>query len=163
MNQEHIIDAQATWGREYIKQMQILKHRTEQGGSSVVLWPHRGRIYIDPWLTRRLDFDWSRCHSCSQLWNHVKIRYDRVAECFYTTHTEQPQQSYDVQFRYLADMLCVDGDANAAEENRIKTGWNKFRQLVPLLTNKDISVKVRGRLYSSCVEVVCCMEVRPGP
>jgi len=26
---------------------------------------------------------------------------------------------------------------------------NKFRQLVPLLTNKDISLIVRGRLYSS--------------
>jgi len=30
-------------------------------------------------------------------------------------------------------------------------GWNKFRQLVPLLTNKYISLIVRGRLYSSCV------------
>jgi len=28
---------------------------------------------------------------------------------------------------------------------------NKFRQLVPLLTNKDISLIMRGRLYSSCV------------
>jgi len=36
-------------------------------------------------------------------------------------------------------------------ETRIRTGWNKFRQLVPLLTNKDISLIVRGRLYSSCV------------
>ena len=27
----------------------------------------------------------------------------------------------------------------------------QFRQLVPLLTNKDISLIVRGRLYSSCV------------
>jgi len=31
-------------------------------------------------------------------------------------------------------------------------GWNKFRQLVPLLTNKDIPLTVRGRLYSSCVQ-----------
>jgi len=52
---------------------------------------------------------------------------------------------------YLGDMLSVDGDADAAVENRIRSGWNKFRQLVPLLTNKDISLKVRGRLYSSCV------------
>jgi len=28
----------------------------------------------------------------------------------------------------------------------------KFRQLIPLLTNKDISLVVRGRLYSSCVQ-----------
>jgi len=29
--------------------------------------------------------------------------------------------------------------------------WNKFRQLVPLLTNRDIWLVRRGRLYSSCV------------
>ena len=55
------------------------------------------------------------------------------------------------KFCYLGDMLSVDGDADAAAENKIRIGWNKFRQLVPLLTDKDISLKVRGRLYSSCV------------
>jgi len=49
-----------------------------------------------------------------------------------------------VKFCYLGDMLSVDGDADAAVENRIRIGWNKFRRLVPLLTNKDISLKVRG-------------------
>ena len=48
-------------------------------------------------------------------------------------------------------MLSVDGDAVAAVEARIRIGWNKFRQLVPLLTNKDVSLIMRGRLYSSCV------------
>jgi len=48
-------------------------------------------------------------------------------------------------------MLNVDGDADAVVETRIRTGYNKFRQLVPLLTNKDISLKVRGRLYNGCV------------
>jgi len=47
--------------------------------------------------------------------------------------------------------FCLGGGAGAALENRIRIGWNKFRQLVPLLTNKDVSLKVRGRLYSSCV------------
>ena len=51
----------------------------------------------------------------------------------------------------LGDMLSVDGDADAAVEARIGIGWNKFRQLVPLLTNKDVSLIMRGRLYSSCV------------
>jgi len=54
-------------------------------------------------------------------------------------------------FCYLGDMLSVDGDADAAVEARIRIGWNKFRHLVLLLTNKDISLTVRGRLYSSCV------------
>jgi len=54
-------------------------------------------------------------------------------------------------------MLRVDGDADAAVENRIRIGSNKFRQLLPLPTNKDISLKVRERerererLYSGCV------------
>ena len=41
------------------------------------------------------------------------------------------------KFCYLGDMLSVEGDADAAVEARIRVGWNKFRQLVPLLTNKD--------------------------
>jgi len=48
-------------------------------------------------------------------------------------------------------MLSVDGDADAAVEARIRIGWNKFRHLVPLLTNKDVSLIMRGRLYNSCV------------
>jgi len=55
------------------------------------------------------------------------------------------------KFCYLGDMLSVDEDADAAVETRIRIGWNKFRQLVLLLTNKDISLTLRGRLYSSCV------------
>jgi len=50
------------------------------------------------------------------------------------------------KFCYLGDMLSVGGDADAAVETRIRIGWNKFRQLVPLLTNKDMSLTVRGRL-----------------
>jgi len=56
------------------------------------------------------------------------------------------------KFCYLGNMLRVDTDADAAVETRIRIGWNKFRQLVPLLTNKDMSLIVRGRLYSSCVQ-----------
>jgi len=48
-------------------------------------------------------------------------------------------------------MLSVDGDVDAAVETKIQVGQNKFRQLVPLLT-KDISLIVRGKLYSSCVQ-----------
>ena len=46
----------------------------------------------------------------------------------------------------------MDGDADAAVEARIRIGWNNFRQLVPLLTNKDVSLIMRGSLYSSCVQ-----------
>jgi len=52
----------------------------------------------------------------------------------------------------LGDMQSVDGDADAAVVARIQTGWNKFRQLVPLLTNKDMPLIMGGKLYSSCVQ-----------
>ena len=42
------------------------------------------------------------------------------------------------KFCYLGDMMTVDGDADAAVEARIRIGWNKFRQLVPFLTNRYI-------------------------
>jgi len=56
------------------------------------------------------------------------------------------------KFCYLGDMLSVNGDADVAVEARSRIGWNKFRQFVPLLTNRDISLIRRGRLYSSCVK-----------
>ena len=35
------------------------------------------------------------------------------------------------KFCYFGDMLSLDGYADAAVENRIRIGWNKFRQLIP--------------------------------
>jgi len=48
-------------------------------------------------------------------------------------------------------MLIVNGDADAAVEATVCTGWNKFRHLVPLLSNKDVSLVMGGKLYTSCV------------
>jgi len=49
-------------------------------------------------------------------------------------------------FCYLGDMLSVHGDcdADAAVQARVHKGWNKFIQLVLLLTNKDVSLLMRG-------------------
>ena len=55
------------------------------------------------------------------------------------------------KFCHLGDISNVYGDADAAVEARIQIEWNKFRQLVPLLNSRDISLITRGRLYSSCV------------
>ena len=45
---------------------------------------------------------------------------------------------------HLTDMLSVVGDFDAAVESRIRIGWDKFRQLVPLLTNMDILLTRRS-------------------
>ena len=57
------------------------------------------------------------------------------------------------KFCYLSDMLGVDGDADAAVEARARKGWNKFRQIAPLLTNKDV---LWERNYTQVVCVVVC-------
>ena len=67
------------------------------------------------------------------------------------------------KFCYLGDMLSVDGDADAALEATIRIGRNKFKQLVPLLTNRNISLIRRGRLYSSCVRSSMLHGSEPWP
>jgi len=52
---------------------------------------------------------------------------------------------------YLGDMLNVSGDADAAMEVIVRKGWNKFRQFIPILTNKYISHIMRGKLYERCM------------
>jgi len=54
-------------------------------------------------------------------------------------------------FCYLGDMLSVDDNADAAVEARVCNGWNKFRHLVRLLTNKDVSLLMRRKLYTCCM------------
>ena len=41
--------------------------------------------------------------------------------------------------------------------------WNKFRQLVPLLTNKDVFLIMRGRLYSSFVQSIMLQRSETWP
>jgi len=47
----------------------------------------------------------------------------------------------------------VDEDADAAVEARIWIGWNKFRQLVPLLTSKDIDYE-RDTVQQLCAKAM---------
>jgi len=81
-------------------------------------------------------------------WRESSKRY-MMHKCSRDIGVSANQELVD-KFCYLGDMLGVDRNANAAVETRIRIGWNKFRQLVPLLTNKDIVI-VRRRLYSGCV------------
>ena len=69
----------------------------------------------------------------------VKL-WTRVLCLVFLTHGVVQVAELVDKFCYLGDMLSVDGDADAAVEARIRIGWNKFRQLAPLLTNKDVSL-----------------------
>ena len=75
-----------------------------------------------------------RLHEFSNQYRSRKDRY--CCQCKYMELMDK--------FCYLGDMLSVDGDADAVVETRIRIRWSKF--------NKDISLIVRWRLYSSCVQ-----------
>ena len=54
-------------------------------------------------------------------------------------------------FCYLGDMLISDGGCDRAVITRISKAWNKLLELKPVLCAKEISLKVRGRVYVTCV------------
>ena len=58
------------------------------------------------------------------------------------------------KFCYLGDMLDAGGGAESSTVTRVRSGWKMFRELLPLLTTKTISLKVKGELYAACVRSV---------
>ena len=58
------------------------------------------------------------------------------------------------EFCYLGDMLSAGGGCELAAITRSKCAWGKFRQLLPLLSNRHLPLLTRGKVYSSCVRSV---------
>ena len=54
-------------------------------------------------------------------------------------------------FCFLGDTLDGDGGADLAATARIRNGWMKFRELLPVLTSRAPPLEMKGRVYSSCV------------
>ncbi|XP_057298413.1 uncharacterized protein LOC130629284 [Hydractinia symbiolongicarpus] len=57
-------------------------------------------------------------------------------------------------FCYLGDMLGSEGGIGRSVTCRIGSAWKKFRELLPLLTSRVLSIEVKGRLYEACVRSV---------
>ena len=58
------------------------------------------------------------------------------------------------EFCYLGDMIGAGGGAGEATRVRVRCGWSKFRQLAPVLTSRGASLKVKGKVYRTCVQRV---------
>ena len=63
------------------------------------------------------------------------------------------ENMYEVvdQFCYLGDMISAGGGAEASLVSQVRSGWKKFRELLPLLTSRVFSLKMKGQLYAACV------------
>ena len=54
-------------------------------------------------------------------------------------------------FCYLEDMLSAAGGCELSTTTCVKTAWNKFKDLLPVLSSRHLSFKTHGHVYSSCV------------
>ena len=51
------------------------------------------------------------------------------------------------KFCYLSDMLNERGGANSASLARAHCAWRKFKELSRIVTRKEVSLKLKGKLY----------------
>ena len=57
-------------------------------------------------------------------------------------------------FCYLGDVIGERGGCYDATTARVRSAWKKFRELLPILTCRGISIRSRGHFYNSCVRSV---------
>ena len=67
------------------------------------------------------------------------------------------------QFCYLGDMIGAGGGVGEASRARTRCAWAKFRELAPILTSREASLAVKGKIYKACVQrvLVYCSETWP--
>jgi hypothetical protein len=103
-------------------------------------WVHKRCSGISGSMTKSKDFE---CRACKAGGNkqesgEMKLVDDTVLERVET-------------FCYLGDMLSSNGGCEHAVLARVSKAWNKFRELKPVLCAKGISLKLKGRVYETCV------------
>ena len=57
----------------------------------------------------------------------------------------------EATFCYPSDMLCSGGGCGSATTARCCIAWVKFRKLLPVLTIRHLSSKIRSNVYETCV------------
>ena len=57
-------------------------------------------------------------------------------------------------FCYLGDLVGQHGECFDATTARIRSAWKKFRDLLPILTCRGLSLKSRGYAYNACLRSI---------
>jgi len=60
-------------------------------------------------------------------------------------------------------MISAGGSTDLAPRTRVRCAWNKFKELTPVLTARGDYVKLKGKIYTMCVQSVmkCGSETWP--
>ena len=105
-------------------------------------WVHKKCSGIKGPLTSDLNFRCARCLGTARPVDGRLVKEVMIGE-----------EKLEVvpEFCYLGDMLSAGGGCELASITRYKCVWAKFRQLLPLLANRPLSLLTRGRVYSTCV------------
>ena len=54
-------------------------------------------------------------------------------------------------FQYLGEVIGESSGCVDATVARITAAWKDFRQLLPIINNRGISLRNRGNIFSSCI------------
>ena len=52
--------------------------------------------------------------------------------------------------------MDADGGCDSAVKTRVRSAWKKFHEYLPILIGKDFSLKLKGKVYATCVS--CLMH-----
>ena len=55
------------------------------------------------------------------------------------------------KFCYLGDMLDARGGAESSSIARVQSGWKKFKDLLPFMESRAVSLPMKGEIYSTCI------------
>ena len=87
--------------------------------------------------------DGFRCRRCDGTIQEILLAEDLMVD--------GETYEYVKSFCYLGDTLDGYGGADLAVTARIRNAWMKFRELLPFLTSKTPPLKMKGRVYASCL------------
>ena len=57
-------------------------------------------------------------------------------------------------YRHVDSDWSTLGGASAGVIARVRSGWSKFKELLPLLTSRALPLSTKGRVYQACVSSV---------
>ena len=108
-------------------------------------WVHKKCSGIRGRLVEDENF---RCNRCCGLARPIDGR-----PCDSITLGEHNLEIVDT-FCYLGDTISAGGGCKHGAIARARSAWGKFRELLPLLTNRYIDIKTRGKIFNVCVRSV---------
>ena len=97
-------------------------------------WKIKERLKADPSF---------KCNACT---NSITISQDDLEVIIGIDKLEVVDS-----FHYLDYSISQSGGCFEATTGRVRAAWKNYHNLLPILTNSGISLKVRGHAYSACI------------